>query len=71
MNSRHATKFVHEGRYAAVVEVDLIESDSGWSPYLSVSDAKKLDDVREALRSGDLKRAAQLAKVYELSPIAM
>ncbi|MBI2818331.1 MAG: hypothetical protein HYX72_15480 [Acidobacteria bacterium] len=71
MNTRHGTKFVHEGHYAAVVEVDWIDSESGWSPYLSLADAKKLDEVREALRRGDLKRAAQLGKVYELSPVAI
>jgi hypothetical protein len=30
----------------------------------------KLDDVREALREGDLKRAKKLAKVYLLTPVA-
>ena len=71
MTTRHGTKFVHEGQYAAVVEIDWIESDTGWSPYLSLDDAKKLDEVRNALRRGDLKRAAQLGRVYELSPVAV
>ena len=30
-------------------EVELIDGDAGWPPYLSVRDAEKLDDVREAL----------------------
>ena len=50
MKTRHYTKLVHEGKYVAEVEVELIETDSGWSPYLSLDDAFKLDDVREALR---------------------
>ena len=55
MNARRHTKFVREGSYAAEVDVELIEEDNGWSPYLSLDDARKLDDVREALRRGDLK----------------
>jgi hypothetical protein len=69
MSSHHHTKLVHEGRYAAEVEVDLIDTDTGWSPYLSLPDAQKLDEVRRALRGGDLKRAGQLARVFELLPV--
>jgi hypothetical protein len=69
MTRHHHTKLVHEGRYAAEVEVDLIDTDNGWSPYLSLSDAQKLDEVRKALRSGDLKRASQLARVFQLLPV--
>ena len=52
MTSRVTTKLVHAGEYAAEVEVELIDGDAGWPPYLSVRDAEKLDDVREALREG-------------------
>ena len=71
MTTRRHTKFVHEGKYAAEVEVDLVQTDSGWSPYLSLDDAYKLDDVREALRRGDLKTASRLARVYTLTPVAV
>jgi hypothetical protein len=43
------TKLVHEGDYVAEIDVDLINTDEGWSPYLSLDDAQKLEDVREAL----------------------
>jgi hypothetical protein len=69
MSIHHHTKLVHEGRYAAEVEVDLIDTDTGWSPYLSLPDAQKLDEVRRALRGGDLKRASQLARVFQLLPV--
>ena len=46
------TKYVHEGKYVAEVDVQLIESEDDWAPYLSVEDACKLDDVRDLLRSG-------------------
>ena len=54
MKKRRHIKLVHEGQYVAQVEVELIETDEGWSPYLSLEDAYKLDDVRDALRCGDL-----------------
>ena len=34
--SRTTIKLIHEGRYAAEVPVELIEDDTGWSPYLSL-----------------------------------
>ena len=69
MNQRKKTKYVHEGRYVAEVEVALLEDDTGWSPYLSIEDAYKLDDVREALRQRDLQSAAKYGRIYELRPV--
>jgi hypothetical protein len=69
MSSRLHTKLIHEGHYVAEVEVTLIEADEGWSPYLSLEDAQKLDTVRKALRRGDLKQASQLGRVFELMPV--
>lgn len=70
MNRRPKTKHVHEGRYVAEVDIELIEDDTGWSPYLSKEDTFKLDKVRKALREGDLEAASRLARVYELRPVA-
>jgi hypothetical protein len=70
MTKRSRTKLVREGGYVAEVEVDLVEDGSGWSPYLCLEDAERLDEVREALRRGDLARASSLARVYELRPVA-
>lgn len=69
MKRRKRSKYVYEGQYVAKVEVALIEDDTGWSPYLSVEDAYKLDDVREALRKGDLETAARYGRIYELRPV--
>jgi hypothetical protein len=71
MKKRSHTKLVHEGQYVAEVEVELIETNEGWSPYFSLEDAYKLDDVRVALRRGDLKSAARLSRVFSLTPVAM
>jgi hypothetical protein len=69
MTRRRYVKLVHEGEYAAEVEVELLDTGEGWSPYLSLEDAEKLDDVREALRRGDLKTAAKLGRVFRLMPV--
>jgi len=69
MSKKRRTKLVYEGQYAAEVEVEWLESATGWSPYLSLEDAQKLDEVRQALRRVDLKRASQLARVFKLTPI--
>ena len=69
MRKRQYKKLVHEGRYVAEVEIELIDTDEGWSPYLSMDDAFKLDDVRDALRRGDLRKAGRLARVFTLTPL--
>ena len=71
MNKRRHTKIVREGKYLAEVQVDLIDTGEGWSPYLTLDDAYKLDDVREALRRGDLKTAGRLGRVFTLTPVAV
>ena len=71
MTTRHHTKLVHEGDYVAEVDVELIDSDTGWSPYLSLDDAYRIDDVRDALRRGDLKAAKGLARIFALTPVVV
>jgi len=71
MKKRMYTKFVHEGKYVAEVDIELIDTLEGWSPYLALEDAYKLDDVREALRKGDLDNASRLARIYTLTPVTV
>jgi len=71
MSKRHRVKYVHEGRYVAEVDVELLEDETEWSPYLSVEDAYRLDDVRDALKRGDIAAAAKLARVFALQPVAV
>mgnify|MGYP006298714933 FL=1 len=70
MAQRTKTKYVHEGKYVAEIEVTLIEDDTHWSPYLSMDDAYKLDDVRDALRQGDIDAASSYGRIYEMRPVA-
>ena len=67
--TRKSTKLIHEGRYAAEVQVELIEDDTAWSPYLSPGDVTKLDAVRLALRRGDVAEAAKYGRVFQLTPV--
>ena len=70
MIKKSYTKRVYEGQYVAEVDLELIVTNEGWSPYLSLEDAYKLDEVREALRRGDIKAAAQQARIFKLTPVA-
>lgn len=71
MKTKHRTKLIHEGKYVAEVEVELIETDDEWSPHLFPEETCKLDDVREALRRGDSKKASHYGRIYTLTPLAV
>jgi hypothetical protein len=68
--TRKRKEFIHEGKYAAEVEIELHYSDESWSPTMSADDARKLDIVRLALRRGDIAEAAKYGRVFELTPVA-
>ena len=67
---RKTSKFIREGAYIAEVEVTLIETEHEWAPFVEAADVRKLDEVRLALRRGDLSAAAKFGKVYQLTPVA-
>ena len=71
MTKRHHTKLVQEGKYVAEFDLEILDTGDGWSPYLSLEDAQKLDDVREALREDDLQTATKLARVFSLTPVSV
>ena len=71
MKKRKRTKLVHVGQYVVEVDVELIDMNKGWSPCLSLDDAYKLDNIRDALQQSDVKSAARLARVFTLTPIAV
>jgi hypothetical protein len=68
--TRTKVELVRERKYAAEVSVEVIEEEGGWSPYLSLDDARKLDSVRLALRQGDIVEALKYGRVFELMPIS-
>ena len=71
-HNRQFVKLVREGDLAADVDVQVIERDDLFEEgsYLPPEEAKKLDAVRRALRSGDIRAASRLARrVYSLKPV--
>ena len=70
MMTRKRTELIHEGKYAAEVEIELHYSDESRSPTMSLDDARKLETVMLALRRGDLAEAAKHGRVFELTPVA-
>ena len=70
MKTEASVKLVQHGNLIAKIPVMLIHDETGWSPYLSHQDMLKLDDVREALRQGNVAEAARFGHVYELTQVA-
>ncbi len=54
MRKQRRRKLIPERQYVAEVDVEFLETEDDWSPYLSLDDAYKLDNVTEALRQGDV-----------------
>jgi hypothetical protein len=67
--TRKSIKLIHEGKYAAEVEIELHYTDDRWSPTMSADDARKLETVMLALRRGDITEAAKHGRVFELTPV--
>ena len=68
--TKKSIKLIHEGKYAAEVEIDLHYSDASWSPTMSADDARRLETVMLALRAGNVGEAAKYGRVFELTPVA-
>ena len=62
-------QYFRVGKYAAEVEINEIFDGTAWAPYISYTDALKLDRVRTALEANDVVSAAREAKVFELMEI--
>jgi hypothetical protein len=71
MKERKKTKYLHEGKYVAEVEVVLFDDETSWSPYLSLEDAYRLDEIREALRKNDIETASKYGKIYEMHQVTV
>jgi len=69
MSGRQRKKMVREGAFIADVPVELLDSPEGWGPYLSLQDARKMDQARVLLRKGDVEGAGKLGRVFRLVPV--
>jgi hypothetical protein len=68
--SRIRKQIIHEGHYAAELEIKIDDDGSPWGPTVDKDDVLRTDRVRLALRRGDVASAAREAKVFELLPLA-
>lgn len=71
MNTKTQTKIIRQSEYLAEIQITLTYTDHDWSPYLSLEEAGKLDNLRLALQNKDLKTASQFAKIYHLTPVTL
>ncbi len=71
MRTIQQKKIIHEGNYMAEVLIELIDTEEGWSPYISLDDANKLEKVKKALKNKDIKTASESAKVFSLKSVAV
>jgi len=70
MSRRWTKRLVRDAEFVVAVDVELVEAEGAWTPYLSLEDAYKLDEVRDALRAGDIRRAPQVAdRIYRLTAV--
>jgi hypothetical protein len=69
VTTKRQSQLIHEGDYLAEVDVELIETDDAWAPYLSPQEAERLDGIRLALRKGDVASVTKIARVYRLTPV--
>jgi hypothetical protein len=71
MKHRKHIKRIYAGKYVAEVEVEVLNDETGWAPYLSLEDTRKLDRIRKLLKNGEISEAKKLAKrIFLLTPVA-
>jgi hypothetical protein len=56
---RSRVELIREGKYLAEVPVELIEDETGWSPYLSLEDARKLECREEGAAGRRCRRCRE------------
>ena len=67
---KQTIRVIIEEKYAAEVPIEMLEDETGWSPYVTFDDATKVADVRRALRSRDIATATRYGMVYEHLPLS-
>ena len=67
---KKSSEWIHEGKYAAEVEIELHYTGESWAPTMSLDDARKLETVMLALRRGNIAEAAKHGRVFALTPVA-
>ena len=66
---RYRTRMEDVSGYVVEMQTELKGIGSQWAASVSLHDGKRRDEVRTALKLGDLETAAQYGKVYRLEPV--
>ena len=64
-------KRIYVGDVMAEIDVVMTEEPSAWGPHIDPSELDRIDELRRALKSGDLKAASKEARLYSVKPLAM
>ena len=62
-------KLIRDGDLVAEVQIELSDDHEEWGPTMSLSDARKVDEVRDAMRRHDYDAVRQIARLYRLVPL--
>ena len=65
------TKRIYVGDVMTEIDVVMSDEPSAWGPHIDPSELDRIDQVRRALKSGNLKAASKQAKLYSIKPLAM
>jgi len=65
------TKRIYVGDVMAEIDVVMIDEPHAWGPHIDPSELDRIDELRQALKSGDLKVASTEAKLYSVKPLAV
>lgn len=71
METSTKTKRIYVGDVMAEIDVAMSDEPEAWGPHIDPSELDRIDQLRRALKSGDLKAASEPARLYSVKPLAM
>jgi hypothetical protein len=71
MGTSTKTKRIYVGDVMAEIDVVMSDEPDAWGPHIDPSELDRIDQLRRALKAGDLKAASEEARLYSIKPLAM
>jgi hypothetical protein len=65
------TKRIYVGDVMAELDVVMSDEPDAWGPHAAPSELDRIDEVRRALKSGNLEAASKSARLYSVKPLAI
>ena len=65
------TKRIYVDDIMAEIDVAMSDQPEAWGPHIDPAELDRIDQLREWLKSGDLKSASQEARLFSIKPLAM